>query len=57
MLVGVDEGAAPFYALPKAVSGTELNADMFAFGILPGMDVISRDSLIIRRDGSFSFEF
>lgn len=56
-LIGVDAGAAPFYVLPKAVSGTELNPDMFAFDILLGMDVISQGDLIIRRDGTFSFEF
>jgi hypothetical protein len=39
------------------ISGNEFNADGLSFDILLGMDVISQGDLIIRRDGSFTFEF
>jgi hypothetical protein len=50
-------GAPSFYVLPEMISGNEFNADGLSFDILLGMDVISQGDLIIRRDGSFTFEF
>jgi hypothetical protein len=52
-----DATTTPFFVLPNAVSGTELNPSEFAFDILLGMDVLSQGDLTIRRDGSFTFEF
>jgi hypothetical protein len=58
LLGSTQSGAAPpFFVLPNAIKGNELNADGMAFDILLGMDVISQGDLIIRRDGSFTFEF
>lgn len=56
-LVGNSPGASPFYILPRAIIGAELNSEKFAFDILLGMDVISQGDLTIRRNGTFTFEF
>ena len=55
--MGAGGGAPSFYVLPEMIGGNEFNADGLAFDILLGMDVISQGDLIIRRDGTFSFEF
>lgn len=57
MIGGESGDAPPFYVLPKAISGTELNPNEFAFDILLGMDVISQGDLKIRQNGTFTFEF
>lgn len=55
ILSGPDD--TPFFVLPVVISGSELNTDKVGFDILLGMDVISQGDLIIRRDGTFTFEF
>jgi hypothetical protein len=52
-----EDGSAQFHILEKPVSGVALNVENVVFDILLGMDVISQGDLIIRRDGSFTFEF
>lgn len=49
--------ATQFEVLPEPVIGSTLIFDNSPFDILLGMDVISQGNLMIRRDGSFSFEF
>jgi len=48
---------AEFHVLPAAVVGSTFLFQDSPFDILLGMDVISQGDLIIRRDGSFRFEF
>lgn len=52
-------GASPafFHIMEAPISGVAMNSDNLAFDILLGMDVISQGDLLIRRDGSFTFEF
>jgi hypothetical protein len=52
-----EDGSTQFHILEKPVSGVALNVENVVFDILLGMDVISQGDLIIRRDGSFTFEF
>lgn len=49
--------APEFHILDKPVSGVMLNVENLVFDILLDMDVISQGDLLIRRDGTFSFEF